>query len=86
MVYIINVIYNIYYRFHELSSKTFVKKGGRDVSRQSMVLEERPTDKRIHIKRKHVRKQDKYLNQRLNSLRYVNLALKDLKEEELFYV
>lgn len=82
MVYIINVIYNIYYRFHELSSKTFVKKGGRDVSRQSMVLEERPTDKRIHIKRK----QDKYLKQRLNSLRYVNLTLKDLKEEELFYV
>lgn len=52
------------------------------MSRQSMVLEEKPTDKRIHIKRK----QDKYLKQRLNSLRYVNLALKDLKEEELFYV
>lgn len=50
-----------------------------------MVLEERPTDKRIYIERKHARKQDKYLKQRLNSLRYVNLALKD-KEEELFYV
>lgn len=56
------------------------------MSYQFMVLEEKPVNKRIYIERKHVRKQDKYLKQRLNSLRYINLVLKDLKEEELFYV
>lgn len=79
------MLYIIYITdFMSCQVKLLLKKGGRDVSRQSMVLEERPTDKRIHIKRK----QDKYLKQRLNSLRYVNLTLKDLKEkeEELFYV